>query len=144
MFSLILELLFTFCLLLAITPIIKNTFSKEVILDANLNTDNTITIFKRNIRFAIIKRIKILPVIIWLLVFVMLLNTCFFIGKLNFINEKRTLALNNIEIVSPYISDMEYKMLKSKFYSIETKEQYDMLLKDLVSISSSNSIKLKK
>lgn len=49
----------------------------------------------------------------------------FFILSTNFINNTITRITNNIEIVSPYITDYEYKMLKSKFYSMESRDDYD-------------------
>lgn len=60
-----------------------------------------------------------------------------------FVHSKITTITNNIEIVSPYISDIEYKMLKSDFYSIENSEDYDALTSTLNDISKNHSIKLK-
>ena len=53
-------------------------------------------------------------------------------------------TLKNIEIVSPYISDKEYKLLKSDFYLIETKADYLSLMQDLSNIAEHNNLTLKK
>lgn len=52
-------------------------------------------------------------------------------------------TLSNIEIVSPYVSDNEYKQFKSDFYTINGKSDYDDLYKKLDSVAKSNSLKLK-
>lgn len=52
-------------------------------------------------------------------------------------------TIGNIEIVSPYISDVEYKTLKSNFYSMDSKSDYDALMDNLNRIASNNSLKLK-
>lgn len=67
----------------------------------------------------------------------------FIYGKQVFINSSITKTLSNIEIVSPYISETEYKSLKSDFYSIEDKKDYDLLNKNIAKIASDNSITLK-
>lgn len=51
-----------------------------------------------------------------------------FLLMTNFINNSITKVTNNIEIVSPYIEDNEYKMLKSKFYSMTSREDYEELI----------------
>lgn len=50
----------------------------------------------------------------------------------------------NIEIVSPYVSDKEYKQLKSDLFTIKSKEDYDKLSKSLNAIAIKNYISLKK
>ena len=51
---------------------------------------------------------------------------------------------SNIEIVSPYISDLEYKYLKSKFHSMENRDDYNNLISELTVLGESYSLKLKK
>lgn len=60
-----------------------------------------------------------------------------------FVNNLQTKTLSNIEIVSPYITDLEYKQLKSDFYSIETKKDYDTLVHSISNIAVDNHLKLK-
>lgn len=68
----------------------------------------------------------------------------FFYARCLFINNAITKATNNIEIVSPYITDIEYKQLKSDFYSIKNRDDYNALMDTLADIADANSITLKK
>lgn len=61
-----------------------------------------------------------------------------------YINTKITSITNNIEIVSPYISDIEYKQLKSNFHTMENSEDYYNLMSTLSDIAKDYSIVLKK
>ncbi len=60
--------------------------------------------------------------------------------KLNYVNKAITSTTNNIEIVSPYISEEEYKYLKSDFYSIQTREDFDMLHETLDNIAQKHNL----
>lgn len=55
-----------------------------------------------------------------------------------------TKTTNNIEIVSPCISDLEYKQLKSDFHTLESADDYNKLQEKLQTIAENNDIKLKK
>lgn len=93
----------------------------------------------RCILFCLIKQRqvkKILFVAIYI-VFVFLLLTT------NFINKTITRTTNNIEIVSPYITDNEYKMLKSSFHSMKCRNDYEELINSLDNISEKYDIELK-
>ena len=69
----------------------------------------------------------------------------FFIYSKNiFVINKVTTMTNNIEIVSPYISDVEYRQLKSEFHTIKSRGDYEDLAKSLKHIADSHSIDLKK
>ncbi len=48
--------------------------------------------------------------------------------------------VKKIEIISPYIEDLEYKKLKSKFYSIQDFYDYEKLNKELDAIETVNGI----
>lgn len=50
--------------------------------------------------------------------------------------------LNNIEIVSAYIPHKSYTMLKSKFYTIQSKKDYDLLVEDMEFIAENNNVEL--
>lgn len=69
---------------------------------------------------------------------------CSWYAQQVFINNAITKALSNIEIVSPYITDNEYRQLRSDFYSISNQEDYYSLLNTLKEIADVNSIVLKK
>ena len=66
-----------------------------------------------------------------------------FLLTTNFINKTITRTTNNIEIVSPYITDNEYKKLKSDFHSMKNSIDYKELTQNLESIAKENAIKLK-
>ena len=55
-----------------------------------------------------------------------------------------TNATVNIEIVSPYITDIEYKQLKSSFHLIKTQDDYEKLLDKIQDIADANKINLSK
>lgn len=74
---------------------------------------------------------------------IILISLIFFYGKSSFIRNKTITLTNNIEIVSPYISDIKYKQMKSKFHSIETKNDYNLLIEELETIAKKYSLKLK-
>ena len=57
------------------------------------------------------------------------------------LNESVTIE-NNIEIVSPYVSDVQYKELKSDFYSMKNIDDLNKLTTTLQSISEKHSIDL--
>lgn len=67
----------------------------------------------------------------------------FFILSTNFINNTITRNINNIEIVSPYITDYEYKMLKFKYYSMDSREDYNEICNLLVQYANNAGIILR-
>lgn len=80
---------------------------------------------------------------LYLLILIASLLLFYAIGKLQFIQSSKTKTLSNIEIISPYISDIEYKTLKSNFYSISKKDDFDELTKVIQSIADANNVRLK-
>lgn len=66
-----------------------------------------------------------------------------FILMTNYINHTITRTMNNIEIVSPYISDQEYKLLNSKFHSMESSNDFKELYSQLEKYAVSANVKLK-
>lgn len=61
-----------------------------------------------------------------------------------FIHNKATMLTNNIEIVAPYVSDIEYKTLKSNFHSIQNQGDFNRLANELSRIANEHSLSLKK
>lgn len=51
-------------------------------------------------------------------------------------------TLQNIEIVSPYISEQDYKLLKSDFYSMQNMDDFNSLNQKLNSIADEYSLHL--
>lgn len=78
---------------------------------------------------------KMLLIVIFIFIFLNLENI--------FICQETFTTLNNIEIVSPYISDQEYKKLKSNFYSMTSKNDYTELCDSINQIAEVNGIELK-
>lgn len=60
---------------------------------------------------------------------------CILIASYSMASNKSVTMLTNIEIVAPYISDHDYKQLKSDFYLIETREDYIALQSRIESIA---------
>ena len=89
------------------------------------------------------KKIKLSYLYLIIIFVFLLISLIFFYGRSNFIRNKTITLTNNIEIVSPYISDAEYKQLKSKFHSMETQSDYGALMKELETIADEYSLKLK-
>ena len=123
--------------------------NKEYINSDNQSSEsdeNTTTKSKEQLKKEIIKMRKkekclyiefcILYTFIFIFLFIFYCSTIY-------IHQKTISLTNNIEIVSPYISDVEYKQLKSKFHSMETQYDYNALMKELESIADEYSLKLK-
>ncbi|MCM1065739.1 MAG: hypothetical protein NC420_14995 [Eubacterium sp.] len=68
----------------------------------------------------------------------------YIIGNIIFVTNCKTNSLCNLEIISPYISDEEYKQLKSTFYCIETKVDYINFTTIINEIGEKYSLNLKK
>ena len=62
---------------------------------------------------------------------------------IQYIQTESVRLTNNIEIVSPYVSDIEYKQLKSSFHSMDSRSDYDELNSQLEKIASMNDLELK-
>lgn len=74
--------------------------------------------------------------------------TCFFILTYNyfivaFASTTARDTLNNIEIVAPYITDTEYKQLRSDFFQMDSKSDYESIVKELTSIAEKHNLQLK-
>lgn len=121
-------------LTLEITPYLKTFAVKkaERIKQSNAPAENATKFKKRLNKLTLILNSFIIISVIYL------------IGSLSFINHCQTITLCNIEIVSPYISDHEYKELKSSFHSISTKNDYDDLQSVIDNIATVNGLMLKK
>lgn len=83
------------------------------------------------------KKLFILTIILTFFNVVILL---YFAGRFSFINTCITETTNNIEILSPYISDHDYKILKSKFHLIKSKSDYDALNAEIEVLLNTYSI----
>lgn len=88
-----------------------------------------------------IKKEFFLMVVMMILLFGYIL---FSYSRFLYINSRIISITNNIEIVSPYIPDIEYKRLKSQFHTMENSNDYDELVSVLSNIADKNSVELKK
>lgn len=79
---------------------------------------------------------------VWIIIIIILLY--FNYARSVFINNKIIIMTNNIEIISPYVSDIEYKKFKSDFHMIQCRRDYEDLEQTLQSIADAHSITLKK
>lgn len=79
----------------------------------------------------------------FVLFLVLCISSIYLIGRIGFIANLRQDTLANIEIVSPYVEDREYKQLKSNFYSISCEDDYEELSQKLSSIATENDLVLK-
>lgn len=77
------------------------------------------------------------------MMFMVFVAFSFAYGRQAFINNKITKVTNNIEIISPYINDTDYKILKSEFYSINSADDYKKLTNKISDFADSHSIVLK-
>lgn len=66
-----------------------------------------------------------------------------FLIQQSYVTETALKLTNNIEIVSPYVSDLEYRQLKSEFYSMHSRSDYDNLVFKLETIGSEHHLRLK-
>lgn len=66
-----------------------------------------------------------------------------FLMLTNFINKSITKMMCNIEILSAYISNDIYKRLKSSFFSIDSKKDYDKLWSFMETLASGKNVRLK-
>lgn len=100
-------------------------------------------ISEKDFPYDFIKRNFKIKIIILISVQLLFIFWMYWIGNLTFINQCRTSSLCNLEIICPYISDNEYKKLKSSFYSIQTKEDYESFTNKINQIGEQYSINLK-
>lgn len=111
---------------------------KEFILETSKKMDRINQAEKRRKLFDTIQYIFAECSIVFLIIVLL-----FLYSRNVYIAKKVTVLTNNIEIVSPYISDMEYKQLKSDFHSIQTKKDYEDLTNSLAEVAEINCIDLK-
>lgn len=82
-------------------------------------------------------------VFVSLAVYVLIAFLFFSLASSSYVNTEITRLTNNIEIVSPYITDLEYKQLKSSYHSMASRTDYDSLNASLQEISVQYGIQLK-
>lgn len=111
--------------------------SKRKLIDYTVNDSSIINLDK------LLKTNKLLNFLFFILIELSLLVFMYWFGNISFIDRCKTSSLCNLEIISPYVSDIEYKELKSSFYSIQTKEDYEAFTKTIKAIGEKYSLNLK-
>lgn len=132
-FSMILFL--TFCHIMTIMVLLLKKAREKSKQNDNLDEKQTQKKLKRNIFYST----KILIA----LALIATLSNFYMVGENLAITSTATITLNNIEIVAPYISDMEYKTIKSQFYSMQSENDYITITTRLEEIAEENNIRLK-
>lgn len=61
----------------------------------------------------------------------------------NYVFSVQVTTLNNIEVVSPYIPDSEYKRLRSAFYSMNSRDDYNNLVSKINRYAQKYNLSLK-
>lgn len=67
-----------------------------------------------------------------------------FLTLTNYINHNVVRIRNNIDIVSPFVSTDEYIELKSMYYTMQSREEYDILCDKLNLIANDNQLVLQR
>lgn len=127
------------------TPLDDNlnydTTNSSISLPANGENNPEILAEKITLNLRKVKIEYRLIIIIFVFLYIFLIFTY---SRSLYINDKITSLTNNIEIVSPYISDINYKQLKSNFHMMENSEDYNNLMSELSDIAKDHSLTLKK
>ena len=105
--------------------------------DINHNHELSINTHLKNL-----KKDKKIFIFSFCMFFISFLASMYSYGKESYINTISKTTLNNIEIVSPYISDYDYKLLKSRFYSIQSFYDFNSLTNDIERIAKKNGLKI--
>ena len=82
----------------------------------------------------------------WIVLFVSIivsLSSIWISLQSNYIFSVQVTTLNNIEIVSPYISSLEYKRLRASFYSMNSRDDYNDLVSKIEHHAQKYNISLK-
>lgn len=80
----------------------------------------------------------LLLIYVWrFVIFIILMYNALIVSFANNIARR---TLNNIEIISPYISDMEYKTLRSDFYQMNSKDDYLQIISVIENIATENDL----
>lgn len=115
------------CILGAFTVIIWNidcVHKDTIIKEKDFNTKKSNLIFK-------------------IVIGIFYISFLLFLLTTNFVNDNITRTTNNIEILSPYLSDQEYKVLISRFHTVKSKNDYENLYSILKEYAIQYDIELK-
>lgn len=132
--SIMLILLIFSCFFFSMYNLHQNNKKIQDYIENNHTLENISKIIKKEL---VLNITSILTVNILIIIFM------YWTGNNTFINQCKTSCLCNLEIICPYISDLEYKELKSSFYSIKTKEDYEKFTITITEIGEKYHLNLK-
>lgn len=132
--SMILIILLFSCILLQFFNSYQSNKKLHDYFEKSATLENLSQITKKNHR---------LYYLLTLFLYLILIIFMYWHGNNAFINQCKTSSLCNLEIICPYISDLEYKELKSSFYSIQTKKDYEIFTNTIKEIGDKYSLNLK-
>lgn len=132
--SMVLILLFFSCIFLSYFYLFQGNKKTQDYIENSYTLDNLAQIKKHNNRIYLTLKISL---------YISMMILMYWKGNNTFINQCKTSSLCNLEIICPYISDLEYKKLKSSFYSIQTKEDYEIFTNTVKEIGAKYSLSLK-
>lgn len=135
---------FTFVMIVLLSlylPLAISNHRKIIIIDKK-EEPNKIRYSNRKSRLKCILQ-ELRAILLLFEIVTLLISMFYFNGRIQFINKSITKCLNNLEIISPYINDLEYKQFKSRFYQINSKDDYDSLISDIEEKANSHDIILK-
>ena len=118
----------------------KNSAQKLV---CKKSPDDNHEAFEENEYSFVVERSKFFYCLTIFIAIIVHIFTFFFLTKNTYIYENSLKLTCNIEIVAPYISDFEYKQLKSSFYSMQSRSDYEALVTTLKAIGEEHELSLK-
>ncbi len=65
-------------------------------------------------------------------------------AKMRYTNEVLTYSLRSLDIIEPYISEQDFKFLRSQFYQIKTTAQFEVFYSEVNKVAKSKNLKLPK
>ena len=83
-------------------------------------------------------------VLFFILILILFFASTFNFSRLSFINNASTNSHMNLEIIRPYIGEQKYLELRSYFFRIKTKKDFDNFEEKIITISNEKNLKLNK
>ncbi|WP_318520139.1 hypothetical protein [Photobacterium leiognathi] len=65
-------------------------------------------------------------------------------AKMRYTNEVLTYSLRSLDIIEPYVSEHDFKLLRSKFYQVKTTAQFEAFYSEVNNVAKSKSLELPK
>ena len=133
-----------FALSLKSTPLFKK-LTVLLTLDKNDEDDTLPEIQKSSTSSTSVKKKQniVANFCTYLTVLILFIFVAFNAGEISYTEYTKSAILSNLEIVSPYIEDNEYKTLKSNFHSMDCEDDFINLVQELSEIATEYNLELK-